>query len=266
MYDCLVRSITFVATISTLSMAFHNFDELLFHSRNREYGAYDLRNRYARNIMIGLGVAVLFISIVAAAIYLEVALRRRVVLPYQTFVVDLSQIPSIYDEANKPASRRRSADEQETFTVPIVTKDIIQTPPTKFDNEKSKNENDTSKTSINGSLNGSSDGYGDGYGDVLFVAQEMPEFIGGQNALYAFLRKNTIYPDSLRRKNINGTVLVQFVVTQNGDIRDVEVINNVHPYLKNEALRVVRKMPAWKPGHQGGNAVNVYFRLPFVFK
>lgn len=81
-----------------------------------------------------------------------------------------------------------------------------------------------------------------------------------------YLGENTHYPDSARAHNIEGRVVVKFVVTEKGYITDAQVTKSVDKDLDAEALRVIRKMPRWKPGRQNGKPVKVYFTAPINFK
>ncbi len=81
-----------------------------------------------------------------------------------------------------------------------------------------------------------------------------------------FLSKNLHYPERAHRKNIEGRVLIKFVVNEDGSITDCEVAQSVSPDLDNAALSVVKSLPTWQPGTQNGKKVKVYFTLPIVFK
>jgi len=81
-----------------------------------------------------------------------------------------------------------------------------------------------------------------------------------------YLSANLHYPDSARYHNIEGRVVIKFVVNEDGSISDAVVIKGIDKYCDEEALRVVRNMPPWKPGYQNGKYVKVYFSLPIVFK
>lgn len=99
------------------------------------------------------------------------------------------------------------------------------------------------------------------------VVEVQPEFPGGTNALMAFMRDNMKYPDECRKNNIQGKAYVRFVVAKDGAIRDVEVVKSAgNDLLDAEAMRVVKAMPAWIPGKQGGENVNVYFTLPVIYR
>lgn len=100
---------------------------------------------------------------------------------------------------------------------------------------------------------------------IVRFAEKMPEFIGGVDALYAFLQKNLEYPQSARDNNVQGTVLIEFVVERNGNVSNVKVVAPLFPACDQEAIRVVQMLPKWKPGEQMGKAVRVYYNLPIKF-
>lgn len=100
----------------------------------------------------------------------------------------------------------------------------------------------------------------------FMVVEDMPEFPGGTSALMEYLRKNIKYPSLCRENNIQGKVLISFVVNKDGKIVDTEVVKSVHPSLDKEALRVVSSMPAWKPGMQRGKPVRVRYTVPVNFR
>ncbi|MBP5318239.1 MAG: energy transducer TonB, partial [Paludibacteraceae bacterium] len=100
----------------------------------------------------------------------------------------------------------------------------------------------------------------------LLIVEKMPEFPGGEAAMRKFIASNLRYPAACAETGIQGRVVCQFVVNKDGKIVDVEVIKKVHPDLDAEAVRVIKKMPAWTPGRQGGKAVRVKYNVPIRFK
>ena len=94
----------------------------------------------------------------------------------------------------------------------------------------------------------------------------MPEFPGGQGELMKYLRNNIKYPAEAQKKKIEGRVIVGFVVDKKGRVVNPMVERSVHPLLDAEALRVIKRMPKWKPGKVYGEPVNVKYRLPITFK
>ena len=101
---------------------------------------------------------------------------------------------------------------------------------------------------------------------VFEVVEEMPDFPGGMKALMEYLSQNIKYPAEAHAKGIQGRVIVSFIVKKDGSISDIKVVRSVDPYLDKEAERVIAAMPAWKPGKQRGQAVNVRFTVPVAFR
>ena len=100
----------------------------------------------------------------------------------------------------------------------------------------------------------------------FMVVEKMPEFPGGMTALMQYLTKNIKYPSECRESNIQGRVLIQFIVNKDGSIVEPEVVKSVNPYLDKEALRVISTMPKWSPGEQRGKPVCVKYTVPVNFK
>jgi TonB family protein len=100
--------------------------------------------------------------------------------------------------------------------------------------------------------------------EVFVVVEELPQFTGGKD-LPEWLLANVKYPPEAVKKGITGVVLVDFLVSKDGKIKDIKVIKPVNPLLDAEAKRVIGSMPDWKPGKQGGKAVNVNMRVPVKF-
>jgi len=99
----------------------------------------------------------------------------------------------------------------------------------------------------------------------LRFVEEMPEPIGGFEAMYAFLQANLRYPEVARNAGISGQVFIEFVVERDGSISNVRVLVGVFPELDQEAVRVVRMMPKWKPGRQMGRPVRTFYQIPIRF-
>jgi TonB family protein len=102
--------------------------------------------------------------------------------------------------------------------------------------------------------------------EVFTFVEQMPEYPGGDGELIKFLVQNVQYPQYERDRDIQGKVLVRFVVTEDGSVKDVTVVRGVSPGLDKEAVRVLRMLPRFKPGMQQGKPVSVYYNIPIVFK
>lgn len=102
--------------------------------------------------------------------------------------------------------------------------------------------------------------------EVFMVAEQMPEFPGGMKEMLKFLQENVKYPENAMRNNVQGRVIVQFVIEKDGTPTEFKVLRSVDPDLDAEALRVMKAMPKWKPGMQKGQVVRVKFTVPVSFK
>lgn len=100
---------------------------------------------------------------------------------------------------------------------------------------------------------------------IFMVVESMPEFPGGEAALYKFLGENIKYPQMAKESGIQGRVFVTFVVERNGKVTDVRVLRGIGGGCDEEAIRVVGNMPAWTPGKQRGKSVRVQYNLPVKF-
>lgn len=98
------------------------------------------------------------------------------------------------------------------------------------------------------------------------VVEEEPEFPGGTEALMDFIKKNLRYPEFLAESCIQGRVTLSFVVEKDGSITDIQEMRSPSEVLTEEAIRVVKLMPKWKPGKQRGQDVRVKYMLPITFR
>ena len=98
------------------------------------------------------------------------------------------------------------------------------------------------------------------------VVDEMPQFPGGPSALFEFLSKNIQYPKEAEDANLQGRVIVSFVVEKDGSVSNAKVVRPIDPLLDAEALRVVNSMPKWIPGKQNGEAFRVKYTIPVTFR
>jgi TonB family protein len=104
--------------------------------------------------------------------------------------------------------------------------------------------------------------------DVSYKLEHMPEYPGGIDSLMTYVGRNVKYPQVEKEAGISGTCYVTFVVDKDGSVTDVKILRGVKggPGCDEEALRVVKSMPAWIPGEQNGKLVRVQFNLPIKFR
>jgi periplasmic protein TonB len=100
---------------------------------------------------------------------------------------------------------------------------------------------------------------------IYHIVEMNPEYAGGQTEMRNFLQSNLLYPEKALEEGAEGTVFMTFVVEPNGEVTNVSVVRGVTEDLDQEAIRVVRQMPRWKPGSHEGSPVRVRLHLPVRF-
>ncbi|GHB68672.1 TonB family protein [Persicitalea jodogahamensis] len=104
-------------------------------------------------------------------------------------------------------------------------------------------------------------------GDMIFtVVEQQPQFPGGIQAMYKFLGENIKYPEAAKKANVTGKVFLSFIVTTEGEIKDIQILKGIGFGADQESIRVMKEMPRWEPGMQSGKAVNVRYNLPIAFQ
>lgn len=101
---------------------------------------------------------------------------------------------------------------------------------------------------------------------VFLIVEDQPEPSGGMGAFYEYLGRNIRYPEQARRMGVEGRVFVEFVVDKDGDLTEVKVVKGIGAGCDEEAVRVVKGSPNWKPGKQRGRPVKVKMTVPVFFK
>jgi len=101
--------------------------------------------------------------------------------------------------------------------------------------------------------------------DTVFVADVMPEYPGGNEEMARFIMKNIRYPEIAKDNGIKGKVIIEFVVDKDGYVADVTIKKGIGGGCDEEAMRIVKKMPQWKPATHNGKPINVKMVLPINF-
>lgn len=113
------------------------------------------------------------------------------------------------------------------------------------------------------STGGSTNSWVDADGETIYKKTEVPpEFVGGKDALFQYFKDNIQYPADVER----GSVYVAFVVTKDGEIRDIRIVKGINEGCDKEALRLIRNMPKWDPGMEKGKIVSSVYGLPVIFR
>lgn len=245
------------------------FDDVIFRDRNKEYGAYELRKSYSSTMRISIIAGMVFaISLVLVPFFNA---DRGNILPGH--IIDYTSLPdpTLLDpvtppEPPAPQPPPESIVNQSRFTPPVVVSDTL-VPADAMPSIDKLIENTGNGNPVEIPLDQPDpDPITPPEPQTYITAQEMPSFPGGEAALMKFIMDNVVYPSDALENGIEGTVILQFVVTATGDINRIVVIRKANPLLDAEAERVVSILPKWRPGKQDGNPVAVYFSLPVAFR
>lgn len=102
--------------------------------------------------------------------------------------------------------------------------------------------------------------------EVCTIPEQLPEFPGGASAMLAYVAQHLKYPEQAIRDSVQGVVQLRFVVLENGHVGKVQIIKSLESHCDAEAKRVVKSLPRFIPGKQGGKAVRVWYTLPIRFQ
>jgi len=257
--------------------------DIVFEPRNKAYGAYDLRQKYVRNTQRALLIGVaLFCSGLALPSVLD---RLRPTAPPQYMrevTLERIQTPPKEEPIITPPRQEPIRQEvpQQRYLVPEVTQDApddVAVPTTEELKDATPSDRTVEgdpaaevveapqETAAGPTKEEKSIGVERRTDEPFTVVEQWPEFRNGQSGLAAFLQKNLRYPAEASRAGIAGRVYVAFVVNADGSIVDAQVTKGIGFGCDEEALRVIRLMPRWKPGKQSGQPVRVRFTMPIVF-
>jgi protein TonB len=247
-------------------------NEILFKNRNKLYGAYDLRKKYPTYAITGLIGSVIILASILAFVYYLIYFDEFASLAKNDYLPDVNELITL-QQLNLPDIEQLKKPEdlkpKEVQGTPVIAKDAdepdisetnsknITTPIDSSGKDKDIADIDSSKKQ---------DSEKDEVSEILNNVDEMPEYMQGSDELRKFIAKNTVYPDSAFKQKIQGVVLVQFIVTKHGEVKNLKLVRSVSPLLDSEAMRVARMINTWKPGRQKGKAVNVQYVIPFNFK
>lgn len=271
--------------------------DLVFADKNKEFGAYQLRKqsdkRHNMAVLYTLiGLVVVFFLILAYSKYSDYkAEQDAIALQEQREKMAAAELLQQEEEPEPEPEPEEQKFEQPEIEVPeevLATVQVTQiaiVDADKVKNEVMDMEEQKEDNTARGVVNQEGSDDADKFKAVqeqvvvkepepekpveeeIFVAvEQQAEFPGGMAALMKWLSKNIRYPEAAQQNDIQGKVIVKFVVEKDGSIGAATILKGVDKDLDREALRVVKKMPKWQPGKNNGVAVRSYFNLPVTFK
>jgi len=261
-----------------------SLNDMIFEGRNKQYGAYDLRKIYDDYVLRAVLFAILGFGLFVGGPVIWEKIRPEPTVDDQEIVmVDPKMIePPPIDPKTPPPPPLPAAPpppqvSQVRFVPPEVAPDeeiIEEDPPKQKELEQAVASTETVQGDPTADPNELVVDANAGTGNVIgappepepeftFVEQE-PQPPGGD--LQGYFAKNVKYPQKAINQDIEGKVFVTFVVTSSGEVDDVKLLKGIGYGCDEEAIRVVKSMPKWTPGKNGGREVKVRMNIPIVFK
>ncbi len=261
--------------------------DVVFEGKNKQYGAYKLRQSSSKRHIVAFLVILLFAGIVSALPGL-ISEIKKLTQNQQENIDETFELSNIPVDQEIPEENKIM---QETAPPPPPLKTTVQfVPPTiakddeVTDKDVMKSQDEIQETKIQISV-ASVQGNSDKGVDIaelrehkviveekpveekpFVTVEQMPTFPGGEVEMQKFIRDNLRYPVVAQEAGIQGRVTLRFVVSKTGAIENVTVVRGIDPSCDKEAVRVVQSMPKWIPGKQNGLNVPVYFNLPIQFR
>lgn len=251
--------------------------DIIFENKNKDYGAYALRKNYNTRLIQALGGTCLFVGLFIMLQSMKPADDSTNEPVYSGIMIDLTKKPI---ELPKDPPKEKSVAKKQVPTIANTTPNITDVPETRVPpvDSLAGRQFDTKTNNIPTNSGGDpgpgtpdppktpagTGPIGDPEPDVkepLHHADVMPSFNGDFNR---FMLRNLRQPENIEEGE-KIVVRIRFVVTAEGNIDDVQLIQSGRSDLDEEVLRVVKKMPRWNPGMQAGKNVPVYFYLPVTF-
>jgi protein TonB len=246
------------------------FDEIVFENRNKEYGAYTLRKKYNRNVLIALLIGIFLISISIIVPYLNTkAAEKKAKRAERTVEIKMENLDTPADQIAPPPPPPpppQDVAQQARYVPPVVVdsvkpEDNVQLMTADQAQVEVKDEEVVEAVEVvTEEVTTDVDA-----AEPFVVVEEMPMFPGGETELLKYIMEHTQYPEVAKENNIQGKVIVRFCVTSKGGVDKVEILKGVDPELDKEAIRVVKTLPTFKPGKQGGKPVPVWYMVPINF-
>lgn len=259
-------------------------NELVFEKRNKAYGAYFIRKNYNRTLIMALVCSVfLIVSLLLIPKITQLFAKETITNDGEiVYIFDMTPPEPIKEEKIIKLPEEKKEMKKTNVAMENIWKEIVDSKAdidTLTVDEINKlitgdiHNPDGDKDSLDffsdlGDIDSGNQLVIDKTNEILIYVEEMPEFIGGNKLIPPYLGSNIVYPKDAIEDGKDARVVVGFVVEKDGSISNVKISScNEKGYgFENEAMRVIRNMPRWKPGRQNGHPVRVLINIPIRFR
>jgi periplasmic protein TonB len=250
-----------------------DFDDLLFETRNRDYGAYQLRKKYNSVVVAGIILACLMVSAIVILPFVISPSSGKVLSGGISYVqVQMDNLEPPVDEIvvpPPPPSEAARMQEIVKYVPPVVVDSVLpqEQPQTATDEILAQQSTENIETGGSGTGNDLLTGQ-DGVetDNAFFIVEVMPSFKGGDiNKFREWVMRRTNYPQAAVDNRIEGKVYLTFIVETDGSVSNVTIVKGVDPLIDVEAVRTIQSSPKWSPGLQRGQPVRVRYSMSLSF-
>jgi protein TonB len=246
-----------------------SFDDIVFENRSREYGAYSLRKKYDRNVIIALIIGIIILGTAVIAPYLNAkAAENKTKKAERQVEIKMENLDQPAEQVVPPPPPPPPDVVQQARYIPPVVVDSVKPEEVSQLMSADQAQVEVQNTEVVEEVAVVAEEVKENVDDAepFYVVEEMPMFPGGDAAIQKYIGDNVVYPEIAKENNIQGRVIVKFCVTPKGGVDQVSVLKGVDPELDAEVVRVVKTLPKFKPGKQGGKPVPVWYTIPINFQ
>jgi periplasmic protein TonB len=257
--------------METEALIIRTWDDLVFRSRNKEYGAYLIRKAYSKRVVLGAGISVALLA--GFLIFSGLAAKVTDIIAKPPLTTDgkyVEVLPEPKIEQRRKLQKVTPPVRSTDLTKPI----LVVTTPVEHVPETVTEPSATDESFEGADGGGITDGTETATQTLPVVienkepvthAEIMPAYEGGMKEMMKFITKHIKYPAAPKKLGIEGTVYVTFVIQGDGKVSDVKVLRGIHQKCDEEAVRVISMLPGWSGGKQNGYPVAVKMVLPIKF-
>jgi protein TonB len=251
-----------------------DIDDLLFKSRNRDYGAYQLRKKYNSIVIVSILIASFIVSMAVILPFIITPRESNVLNGNRGYIpVTMENLEppreEIYVPPSAPPPQAVHVDDIVKYVPPVVVDSVPAFEKQQLSTDEYLNQTTKEKTEITGTGNGDdlmAGQEGNATDEPFFLVEVMPSFKGGGlDKFREWIQQRTRYPQSAIDKRIRGVVSLTFIVEKDGSVSNVTVLKGVYPELDEAAVRAISESPKWTPGLQRGEPARVRFLIPLNF-
>ncbi|MDO4335864.1 MAG: energy transducer TonB [Bacteroidales bacterium] len=278
---------------SNVDLTSKEWRDIVFADKNKEFGAYVMRQQSDKRhnkafLFLLLGLVCVIVLIIAWSKYSDYRSEQAAI---EAKMQAEKMLAAQLEQMEEPEVKEEPEEQKVEIEIPEVPEEVLATVQVtqiaivdEVKNEVMEMEAQLEDNTARGVVNQEGSDDADKFKavqeqvivkepepapkeDEIFVAvEQQAEFPGGMAALMKWLSNNIRYPEAAQQNDVQGRVIVKFVVEKDGSVSQAQIVKGVDKDLDKEALRVVNKMPKWQAGKNNGVAVRSYFTLPVNFK